>query len=419
MKLCLYVIALMLVLTSNTLYCILGRWQLVFSAILLLAMLTVCVRYSNVRLSRPAVIFLVVWLIALFGCNALLFALSGDSGGSAYAIFILVLAISPVAFLLLRQARQLGELTKAFVNVAVFFAVTSLILWLIGPICGFLQPNCSISNSWTGTLGLTVSSPGYFYLLYDVQSAPFLGVRIVRNTSIFAEAPMFSLVLCVALLFEVFGERKPRLGHVVTLSLAIISSVSTTGIVVLLLVALIAAYRTARRAGRTRVLLYMLLGLLVAFGVVAMVWLLNEKSGTASGMTRVDDFVAGYKAWRDHVWVGTGISSSDFAAASMSAFRSDNVGFSNGLMSSLARGGLLFSLPIFFGWAAFFFSKEPRDRITGALFLVLWVFTNITFLPITGAMVGLGICFCSSELQGDASRRRGRATDRKLAPWQA
>lgn len=79
--------------------------------------------------------------------------------------------------------------------------------------------------------------------------------------------------------------------------------------------------------------------------LIALNFLLEQKLGTSSGSTRVDDFAAGYKAWMDAPLFGNGYGNSAAYKKYMSSFRRNNLGFSNSPMQVLAYGGIYLFFP--------------------------------------------------------------------------
>ena len=400
----LYVIALAIVVSTNTLYSINGYTSHFLAAVIIVASAALTALYwpgqklrmGQIRIGKIHISqfkALLGWLLLVYLSNFLRFAATGDRGTFHYLAFVLFLGYAPLFITALKEKGLLETLLLAFVNVVAVLALISLVLWVAGPLLGLISPNCSIANGWTGVNKLTVESPGYFYLLFSVQDLNVLGVRVVRNTSVFVEAPMYALVLCVALVFECLLLKKRRPLVVALMTVSVFTTIAVTGTAVVMGLGLAGLlHLLAKKQLGCKHFLYPFMAAVAVCGACVAVWLLRGKVGSASWLTRIDDFVAGYKTWIENVWFGCGMRNQEALVAHMSDFRlGSNIGFSNSLMGCLARGGLVFSAPLFVGWLSYFLSGNRRYIFAGLLFFFLWAVTNILFLPLTAFLLGLGV----------------------------
>ena len=118
-------------------------------------------------------------------------------------------------------------------NIVVLLSLSSVILWLLGPLTDILRTDTSIRINW----GYIQTYKGYFSLLYNIQleDGTFLNSYLYRNTSIFTEGPMFNLWLIIALLVEFFMRKKVSIIKIVLLTLTLLTTFSTTGFIALFL----------------------------------------------------------------------------------------------------------------------------------------------------------------------------------------
>lgn len=386
-----YAFAGLLVLLGNTLQGLLpGRASALYFLILLVCTIAICSKWMIFPLSKKEMTTWFIWATVITVAYSTVFFATGDGRGLYGLCSTGFLVLCPLLVLLLIKAGELGSYLRAFVNLVAVLAVFSLVLWIAGPVTGSISTNCTISNSWTGT-GARIQSAGYFNLLYITQRSGLLGFSIIRNTGIFAEAPMYSYILCMALLFELFFSRKFRVSVVALLCLTILTTLSTTGIVFVLGTLYVEViYKTRAMKSRLRpVLLIVLAAVLIGIASVSLS-LIDQKMGTSSGNIRLDDFHAGYLAWRESPVVGYGLGNSDALTLFMSGFRSTNQGFSNSVFDLLVRGGLVFATPFLLA-ALGFLSLPIRLKTAAALFMYLWIITIVTFLPLTYFMFSFGV----------------------------
>lgn len=372
-----------LVLSSNTLYC---RLMNNFCSIILLVLVSVStfigvlftpiVRQQVKRTYLWAVVVLVGYVVT---------AVYNDSfGGGRVLCYFLLLAISPCMLVILDiyNIRQLA--INIYVNIVTILAGISLILWLLGPIFGFISPNGTINSNWSG-MGEVNTVDGYFGLLYLVQRDQLLGISAIRNTGIFVEAPMYSFTLSIAITLEVLAHRPLNKARAIVLALCIVSTLSTTGVVVLLLLATMLAWRKLGNRWKPLFICFVVLILLIAGYIVC------SKIATSSGGTRVDDFNAGAAAWLENPVFGNGYAGSGVILSHMSEWRLHNMGFSNSPMEILSLGGLISLLPIAFGFAGYFVKSNSDRRCLGLIFVILWTVTCVSFLPVTALIVAYGV----------------------------
>ena len=116
----------------------------------------------------------------------------------------------------------------------------------------------------------------------------------------------------------------------------------------------------------------------------------DGKMQTSSGSTRLDDFAAGFKAWSRSPWFGYGFTNTDVVKSYMSAFRADNLGFSNSLFQTLVMGGVFWLTPYIIGLCGYLKSSRAM-KFAGILLLFLWVVTVVSNIPLTVFMFGLGV----------------------------
>jgi hypothetical protein len=354
------------------------------------------------------------WLI-LAGIIGVLYCIiwiaNADPGFKSQFFAVALLCLAPLAWLAAMESNDDGELINDFVNVVVFLALTSTLLWVLGPILGVIRPNVSIGSDWASSSGLSLATDGYFYLLFCPQTIVKFGVLITRNTGIFFEAPMYSFVLCLALVGEVFRrQHEPRVWVVVILTVTLVTTFSTTGY---LIGGVSVAWAITERhhsyhkgnMGLTvgRALFIVIVGLL---GFLA-IKLLFDKLGSVSGSVRLDDLKAGFQAWLTSPVVGHGISNAQAANDFKDVSRQQGgLAMSNSLGDALSRGGILLFLIFAGGFLGFLKSDSRKMRIAGMAIGVMWTFTIVTFESLVMVVLGLGYAELIIYLQNQSDWKR-------------
>ena len=386
-----YSLSLLLVVTTNTLPGMVGGRSTILTMLFLAECIAVLsLVWANTRLDRDVLGRWIIWVVVLATVYMLICVNVGELsrfGASMVCLF----AVVPITLAALQRASLLDVYLRAFVNTMAIVALVSLVLWFVGPVFGLIEMNCAIINKWGGN-GLTWYTNGYFNLQYvpQWQNLP-MGIGLFRNTSFFAEAPMYSYALCCALLIELFCTKARRMWITLLLSATVITTFSSTGVIFLLGVILIEALRKVRtKKGSTRTFLMLLFAVLFLVGSWLAFTVFDGKMQTSSGSTRLDDFAAGFKAWSRSPWFGYGFTNTDVVKSYMSAFRADNLGFSNSLFQTLVMGGVLWLTPYIIGLFGYLKSSRAM-KSAGILLLFLWVVTVVSNIPLTVFMFGLGV----------------------------
>lgn len=407
-----YLLALLLVLSSNTLPGMVGnRGTVIFLMIDFLCVAVVFSAWISISIDFDLLTCWAIWVL-LLGCSYLLVSLNSGEFSRYGLMIAALLAIMPLMVVLIAKAGLLDMYLGAFVNTMALVALVSLILWAIGPVFGLIAPNCSIVNRWGGN-GFTWYTEGYFQLQYIPQWQNLPGGGLWRNTSFFAESPMYSFALCCALIIECFfRSSKSRVFVSAILFITIITTFSSSGIILLLGIVLFYALGKVRSlSGNKKVLLSLLFLVLFCVASVAAILILDQKMSTSSGSTRLDDYFAGFEAWRQSAWFGYGFSNIDVVKLYMSAFRADNLGFSNGPFQVMVIGGVVWLAPYLLSFFGYLHSKN-FSKAAGILLLYLWAVTLVSNLPLTIFMLSFGICLLFPSIRlGGIFKQRGKTID--------
>ncbi len=275
------------------------------------------------------------------------------------------------------------KILSKYSDIILAIAIVSLVFWLGGSVMGIIHPTGYVYSTWTGN-DMVKSAPTYYNVYFETQYI----MGFARNTAIFTEAPMCSFNLCVALLIELFCKCKISKIRCFIIIITIITTISTTGICMAIIVLLAKFVFNRSSSGTGRVIKAVAVPALLVIGFIAVQTLVQDKLGTSSGNTRMDDFIAGYKAWKTHPIFGAGFGNRDCVKHYMSPFRWDNVGFSNSVMLILANGGIFLAIPYI--WFAYKWiqicikRKNIQWFLFFASFMYLFTFTVVPykFLPI-------------------------------------
>lgn len=278
------------------------------------------------------------------------------------------------------------KMYEALENIIIVIAIVSLVFWVFGSLLGIVHPNGIEYTTWSVN-GNEVAINKYYNLYYETQVQNLFGLKVVRNSAIFNESPMSCFMFCFGLLVELFKKEKTDFKKVILLGIAVISTFSTTGYVIMILAVFVRYMLSQSHNQLTAVLRYAAVPVVLIALVLIIEQLLQSKFDTNSGNARLDDFVAGFRAWMDHPLMGNGYSNSTSIMQYMSTSRMNNTGFSNSLLQILAYGGLYLLAPyvgaVAYGTYKIIRRRDWNELAFVMLFTMLFIFTVTSFQMIS------------------------------------
>lgn len=302
-----------------------------------------------------------------------------------YAINIVVLTCF---FYVRNWSGEIRDFFYRFESIVVALSGISLVFWLLSVVG--VPTTSQVTIDWGGVRSI----PGYFWLHFLAQGpVEFLGLSgIPRNTGLFAEAPMYSYILCLAMLIDVFLRNKGKLfsRSFLILVITIFTTTSTTGIVVLL--GTVVYYVLFIKKGVSKAIKLILAFVIVPVGLILLRYIVVSKFGvvgwnTSAGV-RMDDIHAGFLAWKGRLWFGNGLGNVQSIITYMDPRRiTENLtGYSNGMFAILGTGGITFLL--FYVIPSVVIRVVSKEELgVGLLMLVLLFFTVVN-----GSGITLAVC---------------------------
>lgn len=259
------------------------------------------------------------------------------------------------------------------VKISTILALLSLILW-IAAIIG-VKPDINIDITW----GQEQSVPGLYGLQFFSQGkVNFLGITVLRNTGLFSEAPMYAFVLAISLALHLFIlKRKLNSATSVILVMALISTTSTTGVLIVIVCVVIKIFMDQPILGK------LICISTIPIWLVLIYYILSSKFQDMSSSVnyRLDDIQAGYHAWKLSPIFGNGLDNIEAIQQFMQPYRlllGGNAGFSSGIMNILSGGGIFyFFILVAFPFIKFFFHNSLHDKIFCLIVLLLLTVTIV------------------------------------------
>lgn len=388
-----YFIVIFCILSCNTVYSTSDTFYIPFNLLAVVsAVCAIIIKYRQCRISKRILgffLFYYFWMgIIIISCVSI------NTLRTFCESFVLLLPLLMLIFIHDSKSFKELELLDVFFNIVVLLACLSTICWFLIAILHLqIQPTSYVSSYWTGSY----TYPVYFGVYTSSQNISILGLSFMRNQCIFTEGPMFNLCLLLAIIYKSFIKNE---GHVfqsrketIKLLICIVADISTgtfAGVIMLFIVVAIYLLSNKRKKIATKILK---LGIAMAgIGIMVIVGydIFLDKTGSQSWVVRMDDYRAGFLAWKASPIVGWGFYNTKAIYPFMTGIRQvlgpEDMGYSNSLFMILANGGIiLFSLYLYAFYGYFKRGKENRSSV---LFLVLFILLcAVIIFPYNGVMM--------------------------------
>ncbi len=320
--------------------------------------LTLSCRFPTAKLT-----FIILYLMA-FAPGALR---QGTLPNLAYRMFAQLLPL-----IVLFATMKTGELRLLFVRfekIVLTFAVISIPCWLLFSVFNVVKPFTFSEYLWGGG-----SIPNYYWIHFGAQGE--------RNCGIFAEAPMFNLVLCAAIFVELFLRDKTSRLRLIILLVTVLTTMTTTGLLVAMLSLFVRYALIPRREGGVLKMLVLCLALAMSTALVffAGSHILAEKRGGHSWTVRLHKMTTEFTAFKSSPILGHG-------------FGSHLMGTSNSFTLVLAEGGLALFLLYFCSLVAWPMSTtKQKFRCLWPLYYLVFSITVSPYVPLTFVFVATSLC---------------------------
>ncbi|MBM7641762.1 O-antigen ligase family protein [Streptococcus loxodontisalivarius] len=304
---------------------------------------------------------------------------ANGSSGFVQRFILFPLMLMLYLWLYLKEGK-LKELLAIYTKIISIIAGLSLFFWLFGSILGVMPSSGSMRIYWGADRFIT----SYFGLYFQWQNdAEFMGHVFFRNIGIFAEAPMYSLHLSIAFLIDFFilGQKSKK--KILLYAITILTSYSVTGILLMIMsLSMNVFFDSFYQFLKNRKLNVVIL--LLPFLVLAVLLLgsnlLGSKLTSASGSSRMEDYVIGFKAWKYHPLFGSGYGNMTLVNSLKSRVRyaRSATGFTNSPTTILAEGGLYFIM--LYIYAFWHFINKAINKVDKNLFIfgTMWLYLFLT-----------------------------------------
>lgn len=284
-------------------------------------------RASRIKLFKAVVgylLFFIIYCLTLGKAELVNFLMKFGAIFPCIGIYILYLI----------ESVGLRRFAIRYVRIVSIIAGLSLILWLLGPICGILKPTGTIAYSW-GNMANNASS--YFNFQFETQLEQTV-FGVWRNTAFFTEAPKYGLILSIAYIFNYLFLKDKKI--MILLLTAIVSTFSFTAIIAIVLIHFIeysmnVGRDVLSRKAKVRTIIW---PIMITIVLILIYFLMGNKLDTSSGVGRIGDFVVCFMVGMHHPIFGWGFLDNEYLNNVLHSSRLANgVGNTMGLTNSISQ----------------------------------------------------------------------------------
>lgn len=360
------------------------KWWFVFKNSVMILLLIVAIYIRN----KGKIVMSKKQLISAFLLGSYLLCYLVMSGYAFFSNFqrIAIVLLLLIYSVLEEKRNGSQELLCKYKNIVLVVAIGSFVIWFMGVILKLRIPYSIIHTSWSGTDKLKMIK-SYYGICNLIGNVDILGMTIPKNASIFTEAPMASFNFCIALMTELFLEKKSSKVKIVFLVMAIVSTFSSTGLTFLIMLLVFKYFVQKQRDNVRTIIKYFILPIMVVVGVLLAMGMFNAKMTVNSGVIRLDDFRVCFQAWKTKKILGAGIGNDQYLVSFMGSWRTFNKGLSNSPGQILAHGGIwvtaVYVWAIFYSLYKMLKEKNNDNLIYFILFLYLFTITVCSYQYIT------------------------------------
>ena len=344
-----YLLAFFIVINCNTI------WARLMNENINLILTIICLLTINILLFIPIMNkinkkFLDKMTFILIGLNIynFIFILMNETNEKQYFIrFVVILSLLIFYIGIKRYYDDYLSVIYKLSDIIVLLAVISLIFYFLGSILHLINSNENVLIIWGGERYV----PSYYKMYFETQNITLFGIKLIRNSGIFTEAPMFNFVLCISLVIEFFLKDDKSKKRIAILILTIITTATTTGIAVMSFLIVLNKMLETKEGLLRNLLKYTLVLIITVILLAISIAFINDKINGSRGKVgsfsvRMDDYKIGFEVLNDYKLHGVGFLNNDFVKRNYMNLseRGTDAGGSNSIMIILSQGGLYLSV---------------------------------------------------------------------------
>ncbi|WP_294653043.1 hypothetical protein [uncultured Ruminococcus sp.] len=241
--------------------------------------------------------------------------------------------IFPISIMLIEQG---CNLLKSAYNVTCVVAIVSLVFWILVNFLGIKKTGIIYCN-WAEYNPVYDS---YFSIFFTQQKIHIFNHLIYKNMGFFVEPPIYGTILTFFFAYGISkGESRKKN---ILLALTTLTTFSIGSISVLMMLVVLRLVSMLSKTKYFKIVSVIIIPFFVLLSAILLYKLYKFKSvtGSASIYCRIDDYLACYKTFKEHILFGCGLDNVEPIIKNMSFDRKSNTGLSNSFGVLAAQNGI-------------------------------------------------------------------------------
>lgn len=287
--------------------------------------------------------------------------------------FQIIALLFVIYFIILMNASKknlFDNFLEAYEMIVFYISLISLFFYTFGTIIKLIAPSGYIDDiDWSSNY---YNYKNFYWLYFEGQSTSLFNNIFMRNMSVFAEGPIFSCILTIALYIELFICKKGKI-YLTIILIAMFTTLSTTSLSIGSVLLFIKFYNRYLKNKRLIVIMPVIL-VIVAWFVFLIID--DKLRTTISGNIRIDDVKACFLSWLDSPLIGNGFQNIGALNPARALWRGSSAGNSTGIGGVLSNGGVVlgFWYCVPFGIAIAKFKNKKMQKYNGLVLLIFVIF---------------------------------------------
>lgn len=386
-----YIFVIIIILECNSVYSQIYGYHLMIRSIMTV-IASGCIFFQIILKKIKIYKSLFVLIIYDVICSIIMFINTDNLSGKGIVVldFLLFLPLMLIYISNLTK-KEFRNLLQKFINVVIFLSIISLVFW-ISILVFKLKPTGTVKLVWAQPYSLI---PSYYNLYFNTQDVWWItGTSLMRNTGIFAEAPMYAAILISALIFNNildFENTKSNLIKTIILFITMITTISVTGIIcsIIIIASNIKKYILAMRKNYREVFISLLLIVIICMIPLSYNFLL-KKMNTASANHRNMDIKIGMETFFEKPLIGYGINHERATELEYE----NGYGYSNTIIPVITDGGIvlciIYIFPIFLLIINGIKRRKANYLMFSLIYMILLFTTLIQYRLIMMLLISIG-----------------------------
>lgn len=359
-KLLEYCLAALLILECNSIYIRISSFSGIYSILTAFVIFILCIQNVKRKNNLDYNKILPYYFFYFLGSLIVFFKANPEFRLSYISKFMMILPFLILYIASYEKGKSRFDLLYKIENLVLIEACISIFFFLFSRLLNIIPSTETVFLNW----GEGRYIPGWYHLYFEPQ--------FLRNSGIFAEAPMHNYILSIALLTEIYIKRNISNLKIIILTIAILSTLTTTGQLVLisiLIIQLLTRFKRKKISVKTKILMIPIsLGIIIGLYYLSQ-YILEIKSETSSYEVRSNLIQTAIHNWQSNPIFGCGYGTNATES-------------SNSTFVLLAEGGLfmffLYSLALVY--IPFLYWIKKINRKYAYFHLIYWGIFSITIV---------------------------------------